>query len=51
MHANVMKSAVMSLENLGEGIDYIDLLLLHCMAVLSETTYWFRADRLQGRGR
>jgi aryl-alcohol dehydrogenase-like predicted oxidoreductase len=31
MHANVEKSVDMSLENLGDGIDYIDLLLLHCI--------------------
>ena len=30
MHANVEKSCDLSLENLGEGIEYIDLLLLHC---------------------
>jgi aryl-alcohol dehydrogenase-like predicted oxidoreductase len=36
MHANVEKSADLSLRNLGEGIGYIDLLLLHCMR-FSET--------------
>ena len=49
MHANVVKSADMSLENLGEGIEYIDLLLLHCTEVLSERTHRFRADCVQAR--
>jgi len=30
MHGNVEKSCDMSLENLGDGIGYIDLLLIHC---------------------
>ena len=30
MHRNVQKSIEMSLKNLGEEIEYIDLLLLHC---------------------
>jgi len=30
MHGNVKKSCEMSLESLGEGIGYIDLMLLHC---------------------
>jgi len=30
MHRNVGRSAQLSLENFGEGIEYIDLLLLHC---------------------
>lgn len=33
MHRNVEKSADLSLESLGEGIDYIDLLLIHCTLV------------------
>lgn len=33
MHGNVEKSADLSLESLGEGIEYIDLLLLHCTLV------------------
>jgi aryl-alcohol dehydrogenase-like predicted oxidoreductase len=30
MHRNVERSLDLSLENFGEQIDYIDLLLLHC---------------------
>ena len=30
MHTNVEKSVDMSLQNLGQGIGYIDLLLIHC---------------------
>lgn len=48
MHTDVAKSASMSLENLGEGIEYIDLLLLHCTEVLPNETYGFRADCFQG---
>jgi diketogulonate reductase-like aldo/keto reductase len=33
MHRNVAKSVELSLKNLGDGINYIDLLLLHCNSI------------------
>jgi len=46
MHGNVEKSCEMSLASLGEGIEYIDLMLLHCnRPVFSELTS--RADCVQ----
>jgi len=46
MHGNVEKSCEMSLKSLGEGIGYIDLMLLHCMIVIG-ARLMFRADCLQ----
>jgi aryl-alcohol dehydrogenase-like predicted oxidoreductase len=34
MHRAVEKSADLSLESLGKGIDYIDLLLVHCIPLV-----------------
>jgi hypothetical protein len=46
MHGNVAKSCDMSLASLGEGIEYIDLMLLHCTILLfSDLTV--RADFVQ----
>ena len=47
MHRNVEKSVEMSLNNLGEGIEYIDLLLLHCTQLMLEKVKVSRADCLQ----
>ena len=34
MHGDVAKSVELSLNNFGHGIEYIDLLLLHCSSML-----------------
>jgi len=47
MHRNVQKSVEMSLSNLGEGIVYIDLLLLHCMQLVLDKVNSSRADCIQ----
>ena len=48
MHGNVEKSCEMSLASLGERIEYIDLMLLHCnRLVFSELTG--RADCVQSQ--
>ena len=47
MHRNVEKNVEMSLNNLGEGIEYIDLLLLHCTQLMLEKVKVSRADCLQ----
>jgi glycerol 2-dehydrogenase (NADP+) len=49
MHRYVRESVEQSLRNFGDGIDYIDLLLLHCAGLSSGSVNIRRADCLPNR--